>query len=607
MPRTLSRLFLPILACAVLLCGCDSMPTKATSDAAIAAESDFARGDFARAAEGFLDAAASHRSQRDLLRLRAAEAWREEGELERAASALEGVSTRRFDGDALQRLALVQAEIALARRQPEQALTLLDGISSSAPKAHRARQLELRARAAEASDNLFLAATARAELDAVLPRRERSENARSIQSLLTRLDDNALSFGAASLPAGHALYPYAARTMIARGLALPRPYTGDLPSDADERVAASPDGYRPFNRIALLLPLDGALGNAAQAVRDGFIAGYYDETRSRPEVRVYATGNRPESALEAYRTALHDGAQAIVGPLGREEVMAIFDADREGTVPLLALNRGGATPPPPGSMSFALTPEDEGVAAANRISERGGLRVLAVRGDDEYGQRATAALAQRLEQRGGRIVATVQLPEGNPNFGAAINSAIAQAGARAVAADGDTRIEQNRMEVDADAIFFAGRAEQARLLVPQLRVAGVYDLPIYATSQITAGAGNARLDRELDGIEFTEAPWLLVDQLAGHAARNALSGLETTRGGSARLFAFGLDAFRLIGYFEHLARDPQATLTGATGVLRFDGFGQILRTPGWARFQGGRIQPAREPGLIGDDIQFRQP
>lgn len=607
MPRTLSRLLLPILACTVLLSGCDSMPTRGTSDAVLAAERDYSRGEFSRAAHGFLDAATSQRSQRDALHLRAAEAWREEGELDRAASALEGISTRRLDADAQQRLALLQAEIALAHRQPERALTLLDGIASQVSPAHRARLLELRARAAEAGDNLFHAASARAELDADLPRRERSENTRNIQTLLMRLDDDALAFGAASLPTGHPLYPHAARALIARGLPLPRPYSGDLLPSGGERAHADMDGYRPFTRVALLLPLDGALGNAAQAVRDGFIAGFYEETRIRPEVRVYATGNSPESALDAYRTALRDGAQAIVGPLGREDVAAIFEADREGSVPLLALNRSGNTPPPPGSMSFALTPEDEGIAAANRIVERGGLRVLVMRGDDEYGQRAAAALSQRLEQRGGQVVGSAHLPEGNPNFGPAINSAIAQIGSRRVAAEGDTRIEQNRVQVDADAIFFAGRAEQARLLVPQLRVAGIYDLPIYATSQITSGAGNARLDRELDGIEFTDAPWLIVEQLPGQPRRDALASLDTTRGGGARLFAFGLDAFRLIGYFEHLARDPQLTIPGATGQLRYDGFGQVIRAPGWARFRGGRIQPARDAGLIGDEIQFRQP
>lgn len=604
MPRTAPRLFLPLLALALLLAGCDSMPTRATSDAVAQAERDYERGDFARAAHGFLDAAASQRNQRDALHLRAAEAWRQEGDLDRADAVLRDISTRRLDADALQRLALLQAEIALHRQQPEQALSLLDQAAPTLAQRYRPRLLELRARAAEASGNPLFAATARAELAASLSPEEQAINTRDIQALLMQLDDDALAFGAAALPARHPLYPHAARALTARGLPLPRPYTDTALDDALPGMDA--DGYQPFARIALLLPLDGNLGAAAQAVRDGFIAGYYEETRSRPNVRIYATGNSPETALAAYRKALADGAQAIVGPLGREDVAALFEADREGQVPLLALNRGGATPPPPGSMSFALVPEDEGIAAANRIAERGGLRVLVIRGSDEYGQRAADALARRIEQRGGQVVAVAQLPDDQPNYGPALSSAIAQIGAQAVAADGDLRIEQNRIQINADAIFFTGRAEQARLLVPQLRVAGIYSLPIYATSQITAGAGNARLDRELDGIEFTEAPWL-IGEVDGRPTREAMSGLDSSHGGGARLFAFGLDAFHLIGHFRHLAQSPQTVLEGATGQLRFDGFGQILRNPAWARFQGGRVQPVREAGLIGDDLQFRQP
>lgn len=606
MSRILLRLFLLPLTCALLLGGCDSMPTRGTSETVLQAERDYARGDYARAAQGFLDAAASQRSQRDLLRLRAAEAWREEGELERSAAALEGINAQRFDADARQRLGLLQAEISLHRNQPDAALARLETIAGQIEPRYRPRLLELRARAAEANNNLFLAASARAELAASLEKSERGENRRQIQSLLTRLDDDALAFGAASLPAEHPLYKYAARVLIARGLPLPRPFTGDLLADG-ERTAASADGYRPFSRIALLLPFDSALGDAAEAVRDGFIAGYYQETRMRPAVRIYATGNSAESAVKAWETALQDGAQAIVGPLGRDEVAAIFTADRSGGVPLLALNRGGSAPPPPGSMSFALTPEDEGTAAANRIVERGGSRVLVIRGDGEYEQRSSTALAQRLEQRGGHVVATAQLPEGSPNYGPALKAAIAQAGSRRIAAGGDTRIEENRIQIDADVIFFSGRTEQARLLVSQLRLSGIYDLPILATSQIAAGAGDARLDRELDGIEFTEAPWLFVDRLPGQPSRKAMAPLGSARDNSARLFAFGLDAFHLIGYFDHVLSDPQAVIQGATGELRFDGFGQVLRTPGWARFRGGRIQAAREPGLIGDDLQFRQP
>ena len=609
MLHKLSCLLAPALTCLLLLAGCDSLPVRSEPEAAIAAERAFARGEFAEAAQGFLDAAAAHRSQRDRLQLRAAEAWREEGELERAAGLLESISRRRLDPDALQRLDLLQAEIALSRNQPREALAYLDESSSQAIPRYRARLLELRARAFEAERQPWPAASALAELGSLLERGERSANRRRIQALLEPLDDASLAAGAAALPAGDALYPHAARTLLSRGLPLPRPIPGgaDVAATGFDTVPADADGYRPFRKIALLLPLNGAMAEAARAVRDGFIAAYFEESRSRPEVRVYATDSTPETAMEAWETAVRDGAQIIVGPLGRDAVTAVFDADREGQVPLLALNRSDNTPPPPGSMSFALAPEHEGIAVANRIVHRGGLRVLVFETEEDYGQRASAALAQRLQQRGARVVASVRLPRDTPNYAAAIKAALAQAGAHSVVAGGDTRIEQNRIAVDADAIFYAGRAAQARLLAPQLRMAGIYDLPIYATSQIAAGSGNPRLDRELDGIEFTESPWLFRDRLPGVPSHSAIATLDSARGNTARLFAFGLDAFLLVGHFDQIHSDPQASLTGATGRLRFDGFGQVLSTPGWARFQGGRVQPARELGLIGDDIQYREP
>lgn len=606
MPPILLRLPAALLAIA-LLSGCDSLPVRSQAPATVAAEDALARGDFATAADAFLEAANRQRSQRDPLRLRAAEAWREEGDLERAAQILEGTSTRRLDPDALQRLGLLQAEIALARAAPSAALEQLQALAPQLAPRYRQRFLELRARATELDGSLFAAATARAELGTLLPAAEQADNQSRVQTLLQQLDDQNLAFGAAALSPEHPLYPVAARMLMARGLPLPHP----LPASGGATVFADhpgTDGYHPFQRIALLLPLEGNLAEAARAVRDGFMAAYYEESRTRPEVRFYDTGSTPQSAVRAWQRARGDGAQAIVGPLGREAVAAIFEEDRAGSTPLLALNRGTEAPPPPGSMSFALSPEDEGTAVANRIIEHGGARVIVIETGDDYGARAAAAMAQRLQQRAARVVASTRLPADSPNYANAINAALGQAGAhKVVREEGNTTIEENRIKVEADAIFYAGRASEARLLVPQLRMAGIFDLPIYATSQLTAGAGNARLDRELDGIEFTESPWLFRDWLPGLPRPSEVAALGYQQGSSARLFGFGLDAFLLIGHYEQLRRDPQATLPGASGQLRFDGFGQIHRTPAWARFQGGRIRAAGEGELLGGEIQFREP
>src|SRR5690606_9007261 len=53
---------------------------------------------------------------------------------------------------------------------------------------------------------------------------ERADTARLIEQLLARVDDQALAEAAAALPEGDPLYSFAGRTLMARGLPLPRPF-----------------------------------------------------------------------------------------------------------------------------------------------------------------------------------------------------------------------------------------------------------------------------------------------------------------------------------------------------------------------------------------------
>jgi len=593
---------------AALLVGCDSVPVKSTApDVSLQAERDFDEGRFAEAAQGFLDAAASQRSRRDWYKLRAAEAWREEGFPDRAADALDGISSKKFDSDARTRLGLLQAELALHNDQPAQALSLLDRIGPQLAHAYLPRYHESRARAAAMLGDAFTAAAERALLGDFLSKREKVGNDAQIRQLLDGLDDDRLAAGAAAVAAEHPVYPFAARALMVRRLPLPHP----LPRVAlfDDVAPMEADGYRALRRVALLLPKDGALAAAGNAVREGFFAGYFDEQRAKPDLVIYDSGNDSATALESWRTARAEGAQLIVGPLGRDQVSALFEQD-DGAVPTLALNRGGTMPPPAGSAGFALMIEDEAAAAAERIAQRGFLRVLAIHGGDEQGQRASAALAERLKQLGGEVAATATLPADSPNFGPVLQQALRDLGAGfeppSEPTDPNAPPVERRLNLNADAIFLVARSDQARLLMPQLALAGIQGVPIYATSMIASGSGNPRLDRELDGIEFTEATWL-VDNVPDLPRREQLEGLDSARGAAARLFAFGLDAFRIASHYEWLSANPANTLAGATGELRMDGIGNVQRRPGWARFSGGRILPAAEPALIGDSLQFTSP
>ncbi|HEX5756987.1 MAG TPA: penicillin-binding protein activator [Arenimonas sp.] len=564
----LAVLLLALTACATVA----TLPVSAIESPT--AERLLREGQFREAAMAWTTQAEDSRGgAREFARLQAADAWLRAGDAAAAQAALDQVRRRRLGDDAALQHDLINAELQLLAGRADAAMPLLMQPRESIRSDWRPRWHRLRAQLFVMRSDNFSAAAERAYLGE-LDRSDRAAHQREIERLLAKLGNEAIAARTAELPAGHPLYPYAGRSLSQRGLPLPRPYQRSAADLGETVPPADRDGYRPPQRIAALLPLSGPLAAAGNSVRDGLLAGYFGEARRRPELRFFDTARGLDAALAAAREW---SAQLLVGPLERDEVTALFERN-DSALPMLALNRG-SSPPPPGSASFALAPEDDGIAAADRLAERGLLRVLAITQGDDNAQRALLAFRERLQQRGGEVIGEVKLDENNPDYLPALQAALA----------GGT----------PQALFLSLKAAPARLLAAQLELVQLAELPRVATSLILSGS-NPRMDGELDGIQFPDLPWL-------HGLRSTLPEpeglgrrLPTAQGAGARLFAFGLDAWRLAAYLEHLGSHPDASVLGATGELRIDGFGQVYRAPEWAVFAGGRPRPALDGLLLPD-------
>ncbi|MDH1123467.1 penicillin-binding protein activator, partial [Stenotrophomonas maltophilia] len=157
----------------------------------------------------------------------AAWAWNLAGDSARARSLLGQLTARQLTGASLQRYQLTSAELALADKQPGQALALLKDHGDNVLPALRTRWYLARATALQGTGDAFGAATERARAHASLTGSARSENQAAIAGLLGTLDDATLRSRAAALPANDPLYNFAGRALIARGLPLPRPFDRD--------------------------------------------------------------------------------------------------------------------------------------------------------------------------------------------------------------------------------------------------------------------------------------------------------------------------------------------------------------------------------------------
>ena len=340
---------------------------------------------------------------------------------------------------------------------------------------------------------------------------------------------------------------------------------------AGNRPPAERDGYRPPQKLAVLLPLTGNLATPAASVRDGLLAGYYGEHRRRPEIRFYDTFGTAGGATAAYAKAVADGADQVLGPLTREGVDAVFRGTQPG-VPVLALNRGSVEPPV-NSASYSLAPEDDGSSAADYLASLNARRVLVLSSGDDYARRSVSAFGTQLATHGGSVVQTLAVVSDKP----ADMTPLLQAAA--------TR------EGGVDAVFIALRGNQARAIAPQLAAAGLAGKPRVATSQLQSGTGKAEEDRALDGIAFPTERWGLVSVAGLPNAAETGKSLPTARGPGAKLFAFGFDAWLLTAYLEHLALSADSSVQGATGVLRIGPAGNVLRTPVWSTFSNGYVVP----------------
>ncbi|HUA82081.1 MAG TPA: penicillin-binding protein activator, partial [Dyella sp.] len=535
-------------------------------------------GQFDRAAQAYVALAQQTSDRADHYNLLAAEAYRQGNELDRAIPLVANINRDRLSDDEPTRLDLLKAEIALKQRDPATALRLTTQPDLNVPADLRARLLILRADALAGTGDLWGAAHARIEMDSLLQGEDRTRNRDQAVALLARMGADPLKQRAAAMQPGDAMLPWINEALgrlgvtVAQGqLNLEQPVGTLVPGSG----ASVREGYKMPAHIALLLPNNDGLVYASTAIREGFFAAYFqasDTHAPRATIRVYDSGGNAASAIDAYNQAVSDGAQLVVGPLTRAEVMGVL-GQSSLPVPVLALNHSDNKTLPAGTASeFALMPEDEGAQAADHMIDRGIHNAYVIISGDDFAKRSAAAFKAEFEAKGATVAGAAQLPSSGVNYGDAISS-----------------LNAGSASTDAG-IFVSMRVEQARLLLPQLRVARIA-LPVFATSHIYGGSDNATADRDLEGVEFCDAPWLFDAQTGLPSYQDVASQLPAARGGTAQLFAFGMDAWSLVPYLGWLRNHPGSYLPGASGQLAADTFGHVKRVLTWLKFQDGVARP----------------
>ncbi len=558
-----------------------------------------------RNADYFLNAAKTVQGDRaNLMRLSACEILVQEKRLDEALPILDGLRNARFsDSDAL-RYVLTHADALVQAKRGADALQVLSGWREPARlgKADHIRYLTLQAQANELDNNAFSAAADRAQLYALLPTDKWSDNNRALWSLLQQVSlpqlEKLRSTVSSSLLAGWAdlamLNQRYAREPDALKGALnswrlqyqQHPANQQLP---DELVRAQLAERIAIKRIAVLLPLTGKLAPSGRAARDGIMAAYFDSNRDDLQLRFYDSA--APDILPVYHQALQDGAEALIGPLIKEQLQQLITLG-DLPVPTLGLN----TIEEAHNLNFyqfGMPVEDEAEQVALRAIAQH-KRALIMTNDDAVGERAAVAFTQHFTTNGGEITGTVKLSK-DEGIEAVVTSALGIDAARQrknalSQAIGRELQFQPRRRQDVDVILLAAKPSSARRVKPFLNFHFANDIPVYATSYLFSGTPSPALDKDLNGIEFCDLPWLIDYSDARQEQRKTMTQAMATAGGNqARLFALGYDAFAVLPEMSRLMAFPEYRMNGLSGQLRVNDQGQIKRDLAWARFRDGRL------------------
>ena len=366
------------------------------------------------------------------------------------------------------------------------------------------------------------------------------------------------------------------------------PATDDVPDmlDALEKAVSE----RP-SKVAILLPATGPLKNAGKALQEGIMTAYYRHKQdgNPPVLRFYDSGG--DDILALYQQAVQDGADFILGPLAKDKAATIAN---QGTLPVttLALNYIDQGELPENFFQFGLAPEDEARQIALQGAREGASQAGILYPEGEWGERVAQAFAQEWQSLGGTVTVTRTYQEG-PTLGDTVKELllVAQSQSRGQAVSRFTSLDmdiQPRRRQDMGFLFLLANPNQGRQVKPALNFHYAKDLPVYSTALVHSGESNPRRDQDLNGVRFVDMPWMLSNE-DSQLRRMSNEQWPEGHGRYERLFAMGIDAYRLQSRVFLLSTLPSSELPGVTGRLSMKQQ-RIVRELNWGVFINGEAR-----------------
>ncbi|MBC7503001.1 MAG: penicillin-binding protein activator [Herminiimonas sp.] len=292
-----------------------------------------------------------------------------------------------------------------------------------------------------------------------------------------------------------------------------------------------------MRHLALILPTRSKeLGASARAVWEGF-QSVQAKTPGPFPVKLYETDEKAESTINAYNTAVDNGAILIVGPLPRS-ALKILAKRKLLSVPTVALNVIDTETVPVNLYQFGLPITHEAKLIARAARDKGFTEAIVLRGSSPLDLRSAEAFAREWTQLKRSVKVSV-----STNDAAAITRATTTGNA-------------------ASTMVFV--AADFRNALPAINMMPA-SWNVFGTSTLnTLSPEAAKLDKSRH-VYFVDSPSLVRASKEASRVPPAISRDAVT----LRLYWLGVDVCRLsVLLLNEEVRFNRPVMDGATGTLR---------------------------------------
>jgi len=370
-----------------------------------------------------------------------------------------------------------------------------------------------------------------------------------------------------------------------------------------------------IENIAIILPLTGKQNNAGLAVQQGILAAFEQENGqlSSEKTLYFVDSNTVDwQTLPAQFT--EQRIDFVIGPLLKSHLsdylklnltsvasnqQAIISGTDKALIneavvnlPSLLLNLPNQLPLTGNQVAFSMLPEDEAKQAAASLSQVGFKQAIVLSHQDKVSKRIALAFVEQWQEKTDQLLEVVYFEQGKAmqnNLKASLDVNVSQSRIDELQNRLRQTIKaQTRNRRDVDMVYVVGNAEQTRLVKPYIDVnISPFSslIPIYASSRSHSIKNDASSTNDLQGLTFTEMPWLLESTNQNKNLAKLSAKLWPKRHDSlSRIFAMGFDSYNLINKIGLMQQAPYIRHFGQTGVLQLNN-NILTRSLIWGRYQ----------------------